>query len=307
MQRRQIRCAATVLLCVLSASACGGANPGGSTDRNSDGARSEQSTIVSAKDFARSRFDGHSTDIDNKWFPLKPGTQYIYSGHATDDGESVRRRVVFTVTDLTKEIAGVPTLVLWDRDYDDGELIETELAFFAQDNDGNVWHLGQYPEEYEEGEFVKAPAWIEGLKGAKAGLAMKAEPRLRTPSYAQGYAPPPLYWDDRARVYKMGQPTCVPVDCYEDVLVMEEFERTKPGAFQLKFYAPDVGNVRVGWRGPKEEEKEVLELVDLVRLSPDALEKVRQEALDLEKRAYRISKDVYGRTSPARPLGTEGP
>jgi ketosteroid isomerase-like protein len=259
------------------------------------------SAVVSAKDFSLSRFED-STQIDNTWFPLKPGTQWVYQGKATDDGERLARRVVFTVTDLTKEVAGVRTVVVWDRDYNDGELVETELAFFAQDTDGNVWHLGQYPEEYEDGKFDKAPAWIEGEKGARAGLAMKAQPRLKTPDYAQGFAPPPLYWDDRARVYKIGVRTCVPVDCYENVLVMEEFERRIPGAFQLKYYAPGVGGVRVGWRGPKEEEKEELVLVDLRHLDQESLEKVRKQALALEERAYRISK-VYRATQPAVPIG----
>jgi hypothetical protein len=253
--------------------------------------------IVSAKDFSRSRFDD-STNVTNRWFPLKPGTQYIYEGHATDDGERLQRRVVFTVTDLTKVVAGVRTVVAWDRDYDDGELIESELAFFAQDTGGNVWHLGQYPEEYEDGRFVKAPSWLEGIAGARAGLAMKAKPQPEAKSYAQGFAPAPLYWDDRARVYKMDQRTCVPVDCYDNVLVMEEFERRKPGAFQLKYYAPGVGGVRVGWRGPKEEEKETLVLTDLVHLTKTGLADVRREALALETRAYKISKDVYGRTTP---------
>src|SRR3712207_8751338 len=58
-----------------------------------------------------------------------------------------------------------------------------------------------------------------------------------------------------ARVYKMNQQTCVPVDCYENVLVTEELNPSEPGAYQLKYYAPDVRNVRVGWRGEKEEER----------------------------------------------------
>ena len=76
-----------------------------------------------------------------------------------------------------------------------------------------------------------------------------------------GYAPPPINWVDRGRVYEVGQKTCVPVDCYDEVLVIEEFERNKPGAYQLKYYAPGVGDIRVGWRGPEEEEKRGLELV----------------------------------------------
>lgn len=284
---------------LLLASACSAATSDRTTDDESSRDGSQGPTIVSAKNFSLSRFDD-STDIDNKWFPLQPGTQYILQGSAVDDGERINRQVIFTVTDLTKVIAGVRTRVVWDRDYDDGELVESELAFFAQDIDGNVWHLGQYPEEYDDGELEKAPAWIEGQAGARAGLAMKAEPSLGTPSYAQGYAPPPLYWDDRARVHKADQSTCVPQDCYDEVLVMEEFEQRKPGAFQLKYYAPDVGNVRIGWRGPKEKEKETLVLTDLVHLGAKGLESVRQKALMLEERAYRISK-VYRQTPPSKP------
>ena len=130
---------------------------------------------------------------------------------------------------------------------------------------------------------------------------MRAQPRLGTPSYAQGYAPPPINWIDRGRVYKVGQNTCVPVKCHEEVLVIEEFERNKPGAYQLKYYAPGVGDVRVGWRGPEEEEKEGLDLVKDVRLSPEALAEARADALELEERAYEL-KEFYRGTQPAKPI-----
>jgi hypothetical protein len=97
------------------------------------------------------------------------------------------------------------------------------------------------------------------------------------------------------------QTTCVPVDCYEEVLVIEEFERNKPGAYQLKYYAPGVGDIRVGWRGPAEEEKEGLDLVKDVCLSPQGLVKARAAALELEKHAYEL-KDYYRKTQPAKPI-----
>jgi hypothetical protein len=253
MQLFRVGVATTLSLVVLLASACA-EGPTGGSGQSGGQFQAPKSQIVSAKDFSRSRFED-STNVTNRWFPLISGTQYVYTGHAFDDGERIRRRVVSTVTDLTKVVSGVEVRVVWDRDYDNGELVETELAFFAQDTTGNVWLLGEYPEEYEDGEFEKAPAWIEGIKGARAGLAMKAEPRLGTPSYAQGFAPAPLYWDDRARVYKTGVRTCVPVGCYENVLVMEEFERRKPGAFQLKYYAPDVGGVRVAGGVPRKKKR----------------------------------------------------
>jgi len=35
------------------------------------------------------------------------------------------------------------------------------------------------------------------------------------------------------------------------------------------------------------------------QLGPDALAKARVAALQLEKNAYKVSKEVYGRTSPS--------
>jgi hypothetical protein len=280
---------------MLLAAACGAQS--GSTKDGSQHRRTAPLT-GSAEDFKRAQFDD-PTHIDNRWLPLRPGTQLVYEGSAIDEGERISRRVVTTVTDLSKVIDGVRTLVIWERDYTAGELSEPELAFFAQDNTGNVWLVGEYPEEYDEGEFDKAPAWISGQKGARAGIAMLAEPQLGTPDYAQGFAPPPVDFTDRARVYKMGQQTCVPVDCYKNVLVTEEFNPDEPGAFQLKYYASGVGNVRVGWRGEKEEEKETLELVDLNHLDPEALAKVRKKAMEMDGRAYERS-EVYRETPPAK-------
>ena len=252
------------------------------------------------------RFDPNSftnpTNIDNQWFPLSPGTQLVWEGEANVDGERIPRRVVFTVTDLTKVIAGVRTVVGYDLDYDGDELVEAEVAFWAQDDDGAVWHLGQYPEEYEEGVFVDAPVWIHGLRGANAGISMTASPRLGTPSYSQGWGPE-VGWNDRARVSEIGQQTCVPTDCYTDVLVIDEFNVDEPDAHQLKYYAPGVGNVRVGWEGAGEQEQETLELVSHVQLSPEELARVRDEALALESRAYEVSQQVYGRTPPMEHAG----
>src|ERR671911_1658458 len=299
MRPRRIPLATAALLLVFLAPACAGANSDSDTDGTSDRIHSEHLSTVSATDFQRTNFD-NSTTVDNKWFPLKPGAHSVFEGSAFDDGQRISRRVVSTVTDLSKEINGVNTVVVWERDYTEDELVETELAFFAQDNYGNVWHMGEYPEEFEEGEFDKAPGWLAGFEGASAGIAMRAVPRPGTPSYAQGYAPPPINWVDRGRVYKVGQKTCVPIDCYDEVLVIEEFEKNKPGAFQLKYYALGVGDIRVGWRGPEEEEKEGLELVKDVRLSPQGVAKARAKALELEKHAYEI-KEFYRKTQPAKP------
>jgi hypothetical protein len=293
-----------VLLLAVALTACSGEGqeaqpptislPPPATSTNATG--STEASEERWEDFDPRSFD-RSTMIDNEWMPLEPGTQFVYEGSTVEGGRRVGHRLVSIVTDLTKVVEGVPTVVIWERDFSAGKLVEAELALFAQDNDGAVWHFGQYPEEYEKGRIADTPAWIAGIQNARPGIVMKAKPEPGTPSYSQGWGPA-VNWTDRAQATASGKRTCVPTGCYEDVLVIEEFSQEDPGAFQLKYYAPGVGNVRVGWKG-KDPSKEILKLVELGRLSPAALAEARAEALEQENRAYRISKDVYAHTSPA--------
>jgi hypothetical protein len=307
-----------LVLLALSASSCSGDTSSeadtttesaqGTTETDQGTTETEQGTTaesivsageITAEDFDVSLFDETSATVDNEWFPLEPGTRWVWRGSTQEEDGRIPHSIVFTITDLTKEINGVRTVVGWDRDFSDGELVETELIFLAQDTEGNIWHLGQYSETFEEGEFVGGSAWLAGLEGAKAGIWVKADPQLGKPAYSMGFAPPPYFWNDFAKTFKMGQETCVPAGCYEDVLVTDEFEPDKPRAHQLKYYARGVGNIRTGWRG-EDADKEVLGLVRVIQLSPNALAKTRTEALKLETRAY-----TYGRTPPAEARGAE--
>jgi hypothetical protein len=294
--RWRFQCAASAAAVALFASACGDANAGRTTRTHAGVGRSHRP--VASQDFDRMRFD-RPTTIDNRWVPLKPGTQLLFEGRATVGAERISRRVITTVTDLTKVIDGVRSVVIYERDYDDGQLVEPELAFHAQDRDGNVWNLGEYPEEYDEGKLEGAPdTWIAGLAGARAGILMRAHPQLGTPSYLQGLAPA-IEFADRARVYRMGEKTCVPAACYEDVLVTEEWDPVEPGT-QRKFYAAGVGNIRVGFHAGKENEN--LALIKISHLSPQALGRIRKSALQMDRRAYTVRKSLYGRTAPAERL-----
>ena len=258
----------------------------------------DEAPVKGFEDFDPKNFD-RSTVIDNPWMPLKPGTRFTYKGtNIEDDGTPVPHQVVITITDLTKVISGIRSVVSWDLDYSDGELVEAENAFYAQDNDGTVWRLGEYPEEYEDGKFVRAPAWLHGSEGAVAGIEMRASPQPGTPSYSQGWAPA-VNFTDRGQVDQTGQKTCVPVKCYDDVLVIAEVNGEEKDAQQLKHFARRVGNILVTWRGKGEKTKETLQLVSVEQLDVVALAEARAGALKLEKSAYDRSKTIYAHTLPA--------
>jgi hypothetical protein len=300
MRHLPIRLFVAASTSVLLAASCGGGSvAGGGAQEGSGSGSGGSAQVTSIDDFNTKRF-GNSAVVDNKWIPLKPGMELTYTGKINEGNKRVSHRVIFTVTDLTKDVSGVRSIVLFDRDYTAGELVEAELAFHAQDSSGNVWNLGEYPEEYEDGKFEGAPdTWMAGVKDARAGVIMQAHPQVGTPSYSQGLVPS-IEFSDRAKVQKMGVKTCVPAGCYENVLVTNEWDPHEPGAHQLKFYAAHVGNVRVGFAGAKEKEKEVLVLASVKQLSAAELANIRRQAFELEHRAYRVSKDVYGRTPPAR-------
>lgn len=249
-------------------------------------------------DFAAEKFTD-PTKIDNRYSPLAPGMQLVYEGRSNRGLGRRDHQVIFTVTDLTKEVDGVKTVVLWDRDINAGKLLEGELAMWAQDDDGNVWLLGEYPEEYSEtGKFEAAPdTWLSGVQRAQAGIMMRADPEEGTSRYHQGLAPE-IGFADVAEVYKTGQRDCVPTGCYDDVVVTKETNPEEPDdGFQLKYYAPNVGNTRAAPRGGKE--KEILVLIKTRKLSAEQVDDVRREALKLDRRAYRSASDVWGDTQPA--------
>jgi hypothetical protein len=264
-------------------------------------AQQSQTPATNLENFDAKNFD-RSTQVVNEWMPLKPGTRFSYDGNTVeDDGTVVPHRVVINVTDLTKVIGGVRSVATWDLDYSDGELVEAELAFFAQDKDGNVWRMGEYPEEYENGKFLAASPWIHGFEDARAGIMMKAKPQPGTPSYSQGWGPA-VNWTDRGKVDQLGQKTSVRAGKYDDVLVIAETSAAEQDAEQLKYYARGVGNVRVGWRGAGEKTKETLELTKVETLDAKAMAEVRASAMKMEKAAYQRSKNVYARTPPLEPM-----
>jgi hypothetical protein len=241
------------------------------------------------------------TEITNKWLPMKPGTRCVYDGMTVeDDGKVVPHQVIINIIDLVKVIGGVRTRVSYDLDYTEGELEEAALTFFAQDDDGNVWRLGEYLEEYDGKKLAKAAAWIHGIEDARAGIMMQANPRLGTPSYSQGYGPA-VNWTDRGQVHTMGEEVVIGANRYADALVIKETseEEDKVGAAQLKYYAAGVGNIKAGWIGSADKSKEMLELTRVEQLDASQMAAVRAKALALERSAYRRSKNVYGRTTPA--------
>jgi len=176
--------------------------------------------------------------INNPYFPLKPGTTFIYEG-TTEEG---RERIVVKVTHKTKKILGVTCIEVRDTVTVDGEVVEDTLDWYAQDKEGNVWYFGENSKELEDGLIVSLEgSWIAGVDGAKPGIIMKAHPAvgdLYRQEFSLGVA------EDMAKVLSLNESVTVPYGSFTRCLKTREFTPLEPDAKENKFYARGVGFIK---------------------------------------------------------------
>ncbi len=189
--------------------------------------------------------NGDPLPVDNQYWPLVPGTTFVYED---EDGEE--HNEVY-VTGDTKVILGVTCTVVLDREWeDDGEadgiwtddeLVEETLDWYAQDADGNVWYFGEYTTAYEDGGVSHEGSWEAGVDGALAGILMLGNPQTGD-SYRQEYYEGEA--EDMAKVLKLSASAEVAYGDFDDCLKTKEWTPLE-AAVEHKYYAPGVGLVLI--------------------------------------------------------------
>lgn len=244
-------------LMVMLAASCGGssgsssANPGGHAKSN---AGTTQESTMQASYSPSIKPSEFTSKIDNKYFPLKPGTTFVYRGKTVD---AIEGDIVAVTTDI-KNIMGVECVVVNDKVTEDGKLTEQTYDWYAQDKEGNVWYFGEDSKEYENGKVKSTEgSWEAGKHGAKPGIIMPASPKVGE-TYRQEYLKGVA--EDMARPVKLDGSTTVPYGTFHNVLVTDEWTPLEKNVAEQKYYAPGVGNVlELATKGPKER----LELIDV--------------------------------------------
>lgn len=176
--------------------------------------------------------------IDNKYYPLKPGSIMSYNG-TDEDGNPVRD--IVTVTNASKEVQGIPTRVVNDTVFVKGKLEETTNDWYAQDDKGNVWYLGEDTTDFTNKKNPHEGSWESGVKGAKGGLIMLAEPKVST-TYNQEFAKDVA--EDKATVLSLDNNATVPQGSYSNVLKTKEFSALEPDILEQKYYAENIGDIK---------------------------------------------------------------
>jgi len=229
---------ATLLSCFALAALAGCGGAGGGTP------------LPAIPLFADQTFSGHA--IDNPFFPLVPGTILTYEADTEDGLETV----VLEVTNDVKMILGITCVVVHATEELDVDLVEDTLDWYAHDDAGNVWYMGEYSEEIENGMVVSTEgSWEAGVDGAEPGIIMLANPvpgQVYRQEYYAGVA------EDMGTVIALGLAVQIDLGAYVGCAQIQDSTPLEPGVTEQKFYAPGVGAVL-----EVNDDDERLELVDV--------------------------------------------
>jgi len=229
------------LLVGLTAAACGGSGSSSASQPTGGGATTTPETAslpVDAKPFPIDPSE-FTTEIDNPYWPMKPGSQWVFR---ETDAEGSVSRVVVTVLDKTKMIAnGVEARIVHDQVTQGGQVKEDTYDWYAQDAAGNLWYFGEDTTEYENGKpKTKEGSWEAGVDGALPGIIMQADPQVGMTyreEYYKGHA------EDGASIVGTDALAKVPYGRFTGGVQTRNFSGIEPDVIEEKIYAKGVGVV----------------------------------------------------------------
>ncbi|HEY5928552.1 MAG TPA: hypothetical protein VIV11_42990 [Kofleriaceae bacterium] len=175
------------------------------------------------------------TGVDSPWFPLVPGTVFEYDVLETDE------TVTVTVTSETKVVMGVSCVVVRDIARSGGQIVEDTFDWYAQDDQGNVWYMGEDTTAFDGGMTSKEGSWEGGVDGAKPGIIMRGTPKVGDRYYQEFYKGEA---EDEGEVLSIDASVMVPYGSFTGCVQTRDFTALDPEVEENKYYCPGVGQVR---------------------------------------------------------------
>jgi hypothetical protein len=186
--------------------------------------------------------------VTNPFFPLASLRSTVLEGEEVDpeSGETFQTRVALTVLPVTTTVAGVEVTVAEVKEYEDGELVERTLDYYAQDADGTVYYLGEQVDMYEAGTVIgHQGTWLAGQGENQPGVYMPADPEVGQ-VFEQERAPGVA--EDRSTVLAVEQAIVTPAGELSGCLRVEDLAPIEGGTGE-KYYCPGVGIAREAFEG----------------------------------------------------------
>jgi hypothetical protein len=203
----------------------------------------------------------------------------IRQGTTLIGNRQVPYQVITTVTDVTRRIDGVRTVLVYDSELGTGQTTQRSLDYLAQDKAGNLWLMGGATESFEAGRFVDvSDVWMSGVEGARPGILFPADPAA-----AKAWVIDTHPGEKSVAQFVAIRKNCVPFSCFDKVLVTREGTQDAPNN-ELKYYAFGLGQVRNDPQGDSRHDDTEL-LLNAIQLSPKGLTEASNAARLIDQRA----------------------
>ena len=194
-----------------------------------------------------------SSTVDNKYFSLIPGRTLVY-----ESGEDGGEREVVEVLTEKKTVFGTEAVVVRDRVYEEGELVEDTFDWFAQDKEGNVWYLGEDSQDIEDGVVVgNTGSWEAGVDGALPGIVMPADPKVGEEYKQEHYLGEA---EDVAMVVSLKETVDGITGTYKDCIKTLGWDPLSEFTKEYKYYCAEVGGVVLEEALESDEKVELVEI-----------------------------------------------
>ena len=128
-----------------------------------------------------------------------------------------------------------------DRVSLNGNLIEDTVDWYAQDEAGNVWYLGEDVKDYENGRVVSTKgSWEWGVKGALPGIIMWANPSAHVgEGYRQEYFKGEA--EDWGKVIATSVTVPTGIGALSGCVQTEDWSGIEANTNEYKYYCPSIG------------------------------------------------------------------
>lgn len=186
--------------------------------------------------------------IDNPYFPIVEGETRVYEANGVDeDGQPFVEKFELSGIGSGPILMGVQTTIQRDRAFEDGLIVEDTFDYYAQDDNGNVWYMGEDVTNYvydDDGNLLStnnASSWLAGDNGALPGYIMPVDLELGF-NYYQEFAVLDNALDE-ATTNATNLTLTLGIGEFTNVVRMLETNPT--GELEFKYYAPGIGLVKV--------------------------------------------------------------
>ncbi len=183
----------------------------------------------------------HPRDITNPYWPLASLKQDVLEG--TEAGKKTRvERTAKPELHKTFKIGDqdVEALVVEDRAYENGALSEVAVDYYAQDDNGTVYYLGEDVSEYQNGKVINHDgSWLLGKDTQVPGVILPANPKVGDKFRSEDVS---TDIGEKDEVVSVTETVTVPAGTFKNCVKVKE--DLADGTTEYKYYAKGVGVVR---------------------------------------------------------------